>query len=884
MAEIKDVYSLEFDAASFEAQVDSAIAKIDELNASLEDGADVSEVLTQAQEELNNVLQTEAKTTQQLTQKRDVLVKTEKNLNKESQTGVAVNKQLNQTNQQLAVSTGQVAAQQKSLGGQLLQGARNINSMKRAVGLLRGAFNLLGGLNPFGLIATVLPTVLGYLGSFFSQTEKGVDNMEKLSDSSTTYTEKLTIATEELNRLQAIEEKRGYLTEEEKKQRAELVKTYKQTAEEIIKEEEARVQRQIELEDSIRTARIKLLGDTSAAVEESYKLETDKITRESRRRFNTLLTEQDKLFAELAKAQEQYTQSASLENNQQVLRLQASLNRISEEFSSITTEQNLLLQLAAQERNKKLNEIAERAIKEQQQREKEAQQARLDAINKEIEQQRKRQELLVLQTEEGTKERFQAELDSINVIEDLYKKYAKELGLTDTELKILLAKNQQERNKLDLDYIKNQEAKAKAIQDVLDAEKKAFDESNKAYKDSLDLASQYRTNNQETGLNDQLIQLELERNALLKANFGNSEAQQKIQEDFNKRRLDLENKANKEILKTRIELLEKLRDASGDDPLALSATNKQISELKLKLTELDKQSTDTKDKTTMSAKEILKNVLELTEQASNAIFSVLTSQTQAYITSLDKAADRSRSTLDEIRQNSENFNARQLELEKKRLEELEQQRREAVEREKAIALVQLTVNSTLAIAKAAAESPAIAPFAIASTIIALIAGFAQARSAAGSAFYEGSEYIDKENRFPAGRDTVPARLNKGERVITTDTNSKYWDVLTAVHNKKIPADVLNGFANNYMNGGLKNSLLGMGTDVNLNSELGGKSFFINMNTDNNRLESRLENIENILSDLPKYMPSTTVMANANGIFKVVETRQRKANFNRNRSK
>jgi hypothetical protein len=251
---------------------------------------------------------------------------------------------------------------------------------------------------------------------------------------------------------------------------------------------------------------------------------------------------------------------------------------------------------------------------------------------------------------------------------------------------------------------------------------------------------------------------------------------------------------------------------------------------------------------------------------------------------LDKAADRSRSTLDEIRQNSENFNARQLELEKKRLEELEQQRREAVEREKAIALVQLTVNATLAIAKAAAEGGAAAPFTIASTIIALIAGFAQARSAAGSAFYEGSEYIDRENRFPAGRDTVPARLNKGERVITTDTNSKYWDVLTAVHNKKIPADVLNGFANNYMNGGLKNSLLGMGTDVNLNSELGGKSFFINMNTDNNRLESRLENIENILSDLPKYMPSTTVMANANGIFKVVETRQRKANFNRNRSK
>lgn len=884
MAEIKDVYSLEFDAASFEAQVDSAIAKIDELNASLEDGADVSEVLTKAQEELSNVLQTEAKTTQQLTQKRDVLIKTEKNLNKESATGVAVNKQLNTTNQQLAVSTGQVASQQKNLGGQLLQGARNINSMKRAVGLLRGAFNLLGGLNPFGLLATALPSIIGYFTSFFSKTEDGVDNMEKLSDSSTTYTEKLTIASEELNKLQDIENKRGKLTDEEKKKRAELVKIYQQTSEQIIKEEEDRVKRQIELEDSIRTTRIKLLGDTTQAVVESYQLETDKIKREAGKRANELFDEQNKLFKELAAAEAAYNASSSIEN---IRRLDSVKKQLDINFQSqlaITQDQNLKLQLAEQDKNKKINEINQRAIKEREQKEKETQQKRLDAINEEIDQQKKRQELLVLQTEEGSQARLIAEFDALNVIEDLYKKYAKELGLTDTELKLLLAKNQEERNKLDEQFLKNQEEKAKAVQDLLDKEKAAFEESNKAYKESLDQAAQYRVNNQETGLNDQLIQLELERNALLKANYGNAEEQAKIQEEFNKKRLDLENAANKEIIKTRIEFLEKLRDASGDDPLALSAVNKQISELKLKFAELDKQTSDSSEKTKMSAKEIAKSTLDLVQQASDAVFSVLTAQAQAYTAALDRATDRSRTALDEIRQNSENFNARQLELEKKRLEELEQQRREAVEREKAIALVQLVVNSTLAIAKAAAEGGAAAPFTIASTIIALIAGFAQARAAAGSAFYEGSEYIDKENRFPAGRDTVPARLNKGERVITTDTNAKYWDVLTAVHNKKIPADVLNGFANNYLNGGLKNSLLGLGPDVNLNSELGGKSFFFNMNQDNSRLESRLENIENILADLPKYMPSTTVMANANGIFKVVETRQRKANFNRSRSK
>ena len=884
MAEIKDVYSLEFDAASFEAQVDSAIAKIDELNASLEDGADVSEVLTQAQEELTNVLQTEAKTTTELNQKRDVLVKTQKNLNKESKSGIAVTNQLNQTNKQLAASTGQAVTQQKSLTGQLISGARQINTVKRAAGLLGGAFRLFTGLNPFGLLLTALPSVIGYFSSFFSKTEEGVDNMEKLSDSSTTYTEKLNIASEELEKLQTIEAQRGYLTDEEKKQRAELVKVYKDTSEQIIKEEEDRVKRQTELEDSIRTARIKLLGDTVQAVEESYKLETDKIKRAARQRFTELQLEESKLFVELAKAQQEYNETSSFEANKRVLALQNSLNLISQSLESNTQEQNLLLEIAERDRFKKIAEINERALKEREQREKEALQLRLDNINKEIDQQKKRQELLVLQTEDGTAERLKAELDAITVIEDLYKKYAKELGMTDIELKLLLAKNQEEKNKLDEQFIKNQQEKAKAIQEALDAEKKAFEESNKAYKDSLDQAAQYRVNNQETGLNDQLIALELERNALLKANFGNAEEQAKIQEEFNKKRLDLENTANKEIIKTRIEFLEKLRDASGDDPLALSAVNKQISELKLKFAELDKQATDTKDKTTASAKDIAKSTLDLVQEASDAVFSVLTAQAQAYIAALDKAADRSRSTLDEIRQNSENFNARQLELEKKRLEELEQQKREAVEREKAIALVQLVVNSTLAIAKAAAEGGAAAPFTIASTIIALLAGFAQARAAAGNAFYEGSEYIDKENRFPAGRDTVPARLNKGERVITTDTNAKYWDVLTAVHNKKIPADILNGFANNYLNGGLKNSLLGLGSDVNLNSELGGKSFFFNMNNDNSRLESRLENIENILADLPKYMPSTTVMANANGIFKVVESRQRKANFNRSRSK
>jgi hypothetical protein len=256
---------------------------------------------------------------------------------------------------------------------------------------------------------------------------------------------------------------------------------------------------------------------------------------------------------------------------------------------------------------------------------------------------------------------------------------------------------------------------------------------------------------------------------------------------------------------------------------------------------------------------------------------------QAYIGGLDKAIDKSKSALDEIRANSEDYNARQLEIEKERLENLENERARAVEREKTIAQVQLAINAAIAISKAAAEGGAAAPVTIALTLASLIAGLAQARVAAGNAFYKGVEYLERGNN-KAGRDTIPAMLNEGERVITTDTNNKYWDVLSAVHNNRIPADVLNTFSKAYQQGGIKNALGAFGDNVSLSNELGQKSIFVNVAQTYGGLENRLERIENVLTELPKYMPKTTVSANANGIFRIVEQRQARKNFSRNWSK
>jgi flagellar biosynthesis chaperone FliJ len=283
-------------------------------------------------------------------------------------------------------------------------------------------------------------------------------------------------------------------------------------------------------------------------------------------------------------------------------------------------------------------------------------------------------------------------------------------------------------------------------------------------------------------------------------------------------------------------------------------------------------------------KEIIDQTATLVQGVSDNVFNVLNAQVQAYINGLDKAIDKSKSALDEIRANSENYNARQLEIEKERLEKLEAERARAVEREKNLGQIQIAINAAIAISKAAAEGGGIASaVTIALTLASLVAGLAQARVAAGNAFFHGVEYLER-GKNKSGRDTIPAMLNEGERVITTDTNDRYWDVLSAVHNNRIPADVLNTFSKAYQQGGIKNALGAFGDNVSLSSELGQKSIFVNVAQTYGGLENRLERIENVLTELPKYMPKTTVSANANGIFRIVEQRQARKNFSRNWSK
>jgi hypothetical protein len=838
MADFKDVYSLEFNASQFSAEVDAAIGKIEDLTAAIEDGADSADQLAAAQNDLTMVLGKEAKGVEQLNQKRTALVQTQGKLNKETKTGAAVTNELANTNKKLAVETGQAAGKQKSLISQLVGGARAINGVKRAAGLLTGAFRLLGAFNPLGMFLMVLPSVIGWFQKLTGTTDKHAEAMKKLDDASLTYGERITIIQDELERLNTLEAKRGYLTEEEKQQRDDLTKKYKETADEIVKIEEDRFNRQKELELQLQETRVKILGDTAAGAVASAELERKKLLLSLSKRRDQILDDSDKLFKELKQAQDEYNSTSSADANIRAIRIQNALDRNSQEELNLVEEQNLQLELIERSKNNKLQNIRDEANRKRLEEEKNL----TDALAAEV---------------KSRGDAIEAEF---------------EFAQRTAEFEAEMAKKSLEAT----------EAAKKADADALKALMAGYDAELKALQDSLNEGAQYRQNNREAELAMDLLMLEQERNQMLAAHVGDAKMQEDIDKEYTKRRLQIEKQANHEILAARIELLEKIRD-TATDPLQLSELNKQISELKLKLTELGTATGETVEETKESWKKAIDTATQYIQLGSDTVFSVLNSQITAYISNLDKAADKSKSALDEIRANSEDFNARQLELEKERLEQIEAQREAAVEKEKRLAQIQLVINATLAIAKAAAEGGAAAPFTIAATIAALIAGFASARATATGAFFDGTEYLQRGDN-PSGRDTIPIWANEGEAIIPTQTNSEYRNAVSAIYNKTIPADVLNEFASAYKQGGLQSALSALGGDVNLNTELGSKSVFVNVGNNFSGLESRLERIENALIELPKYMPRTTVTANANGIFKTVEARMARARFSKDRAK
>ena len=148
--------------------------------------------------------------------------------------------------------------------------------------------------------------------------------------------------------------------------------------------------------------------------------------------------------------------------------------------------------------------------------------------------------------------------------------------------------------------------------------------------------------------------------------------------------------------------------------------------------------------------------------------------------------------------------------------------------------------------------------------------------ASNASFFGGTESLQL-NGNKKGRDTIPANLHEGERVVPASINMRYWDSLSAIQNRKVPANVMNIVANGYKQGGLDGALKKLAAlkgiapigSLNLDERLGGSSVFVQKDGDYSRLEKKLDSLAEIMMLLPKKMPVSNFKADANGFTEYV---------------
>jgi hypothetical protein len=189
----------------------------------------------------------------------------------------------------------------------------------------------------------------------------------------------------------------------------------------------------------------------------------------------------------------------------------------------------------------------------------------------------------------------------------------------------------------------------------------------------------------------------------------------------------------------------------------------------------------------------------------NSILSFWQEVNKAEEASLNRSIALQQRRVDNAKDIAAKGNAEYLEQEQKRLDELERRRDENARKQLAINNALTLSNATVAAITAIAQAVQTgSPFAALAAVAAVIGAIAAAYSFVNSLqpqvaqFYEGEEEVRGTGR-PRGKDTVPAMLTIGERVVPADKNKKYWDTLHAVHMGAIPAEVLNSFVNQYQN-------------------------------------------------------------------------------------
>lgn len=175
------------------------------------------------------------------------------------------------------------------------------------------------------------------------------------------------------------------------------------------------------------------------------------------------------------------------------------------------------------------------------------------------------------------------------------------------------------------------------------------------------------------------------------------------------------------------------------------------------------------------------------EQLSQAAITATNKIIDTKIREIEAQTNLQQKRVDEAKNIADSGNAELLELEKERLDNLNKEKEKFVRAQQALATIELISNTAIAVSKAAAEGGVAAGITIAATLLALVAGLAQARSIAGqAAFYEGG-YTGDGN--PRETSTALGRKNytyhKGEFVFDHEKTGKYRKIFEDVHNDRV---------------------------------------------------------------------------------------------------
>lgn len=271
------------------------------------------------------------------------------------------------------------------------------------------------------------------------------------------------------------------------------------------------------------------------------------------------------------------------------------------------------------------------------------------------------------------------------------------------------------------------------------------------------------------------------------------------------------NERRKILLKAQEEELKLVNDkiVSSTDQKEVEALQKQQAALRASIAQLKREVAEggAKDDKEGEQKRIDKilNYVKAVQELATAILSFWQQVNAAEAAALDRSIALQNKRVENARLIADKGNAEYLEMEQKRLDELQRKREENARKQLAInnalTLSNAIVAAVTAIAQAVSTgSPFAAIAAVASVIGAIGAAYSFVNSLQpqSASFFEGTEYVQGAGR-PLGKDTVPANLHIGERVVRAKDNKDYYDALSAVHNHTIPADVLNDFVNSYPN-------------------------------------------------------------------------------------